>query len=91
MAKDIIYGDKDVLGDEEFNDVKVRITHRVDVDALKKLKAISKARGVKHQTLLNEVIRDFVNEEELSQDRQLTEMRLREVLREELKAALDRK
>ena len=53
----------------------------VDEDVLNALKKIASSKGQKYQTVLNQVLRAFV---ERKKDRKL-EKRIREIVREEIK------
>ncbi|MCO5143909.1 MAG: BrnA antitoxin family protein [Oligoflexia bacterium] len=85
--KDIIYGNID-LDPDTFapQNVKERITTMVDQDALEAFKKIADKKNIKYQTLLNQVIRNFVG---LNRKRpmksELTEESVRKIVREELK------
>ena len=86
--KDIVFGSFE-LDPDEFSpqNVKVRITTLVDEDALEELKKIAEARGIKYQTLLNQVIRSFVYRSKSGKGSKssLTEENVRQIVREELK------
>jgi hypothetical protein len=84
--KDLVFGDVE-LDDLEFESrhVKVRVTTMLDEDVLKALKKIASSKGQKYQTILNQVLRAFV---ERKQERKLTpvgEKRIREIVREEIR------
>ena len=85
--KDIVYGNLE-LDPDTFapHNVKERITTMVDQDALEAFKKIADEKSVKYQTLLNQVIRNFVG---LGGKRpmksELTEESVRKIVREELK------
>jgi hypothetical protein len=83
---DLVFGDVE-LDDVEFEPrhVKVRVTTMVDEDVLNALKKIASSKGQKYQTVLNQVLRAFV---ERKKDRKLApvgEKRIREIVREEIK------
>ena len=86
--KDIVYGNFE-LDPDEFSpqNVKARITTLVDEDALEAFKKIAESRGVKYQTLLNQVIRSFVvgSTGGRSSKGGLTEENVRKIVREELR------
>lgn len=84
--KDVDYGDVE-LDDVEFEPrhVKVRVTTMVDEDVLNALKKIASSKGQKYQTILNQVLRAFI---ERKGDRRLApvgEKRIREIVREEIR------
>jgi len=84
--KDVIFGDVQ-LDDLELEPrhVKVRVTTMLDEDVLNALKKIASAKGQKYQTVLNQVLRAFV---ERKKERKLTpvgEKRIREIVREEIR------
>lgn len=84
--KDVIFGDVE-LDDLELEPrhVKVRVTTMLDEDVLNALKKIASAKGQKYQTVLNQVLRAFV---ERKNERKLTpvgEKRIREIVREEIR------
>lgn len=60
--KNINYGKKDILDEDEFtsDNVKVRITTYVDLDVLEALKAEAKNRKQKYQTILNQKLRESI-------------------------------
>lgn len=83
---DLVFGDVE-LDVVEFQPrhVKVRVTTMVDEDVLSALKKIASSKGQKYQTVLNQVLRAFV---ERKKDRKLApvgEKRIREIVREEIK------
>ena len=84
--KDVIFGDVE-LDDLELEPrhVKVRVTTMLDEDVLNALKKIASAKGQKYQTVLNQVLRAFV---ERKKERKLTpvgEKRIREIVRDEIR------
>jgi len=86
--KDIVFGNFDLDLDEFHpSNVKVRITTMVDEDALIELKRLAKAKGVRYQTLLNRIIRNFVSKKGGNKGGQgsLTEDKVRLIVREELR------
>lgn len=87
--KDIIYGNVE-LDPDTFapHNVKERITTMVDQDALEAFKKIAEEKGVKYQTLLNQVIRNFTGLEggkKRPSKSELTEEGVRRIVRDELK------
>jgi len=86
--KDIVYGNAE-LDPDTFapHNVKERITTMVDQDALDAFKKIAEEKGVKYQTLLNQVIRSFAGmgggKRPLKSE--LTEESVRRIVRDELK------
>lgn len=90
IKKDIIFGSFELDSDEfSAQNVKARITTLVDEDALEEFKKIAVSRGMKYQTLLNQVIRGFVSGLKGGKGAKgsLTEERVRKIVREELKKA----
>jgi predicted DNA binding CopG/RHH family protein len=86
--KDIIFGNFELDADEfSPQNVKARITTLVDEDALEEFKKIAEARGIKYQTLLNQVIRGFVAGSKGGKGSKggLTEESVRQIVREELR------
>lgn len=87
---DLIYGNFE-LDDDEFSpqNVKVRITTLVDEDALEELKKIAEKRGIKYQTLLNQVIRSFIggvtSKSRKNRRKSLSEDNVRQIVRDELR------
>lgn len=49
-----------VLTEEEFKKAKVRITTHIDEDVLKELRALAGHSGGKYQSVLNQVLRDYL-------------------------------
>ena len=76
------------LEKDEFapKNVKVRITTFIDSDILDSLKDLAKSRGIKYQTALNSILRKYF-ENMRGKDKQLTEARIRKIVREEIKKA----
>jgi uncharacterized protein (DUF4415 family) len=60
-TKNISYGTFET-DDSEFHpkNVKVRITTMIDLDVLRSLKEAAKKRNTRYQTLMNEVLRQFI-------------------------------
>lgn len=57
----IEFGSVDIdLSHLEAHEVKIRISTMIDEDVLIQLKSIAKQKGTKYQTLLNNVLRAFV-------------------------------
>ena len=86
--KDIVFGIFELDADEFApQNVKARITTLVDEDALDEFKKIAETRGLKYQTLLNQVIRGFVAGSKGGKDPKgsITEEGVRRIVREELK------
>lgn len=86
--KDIVYGDAELDVDTFApHNVKERITTMVDQDALEAFRKMAEERGLKYQTLLNQVIRNFVGlgSGKRSSKSELTEEGVRRIVREELK------
>jgi hypothetical protein len=83
---DIIYGEVDLDPSEfETRKVKVRITTMIDEDALNTLKKLADAQGQKYQTLLNHIVRSYVAKKIGKPAKQLSEERVRKIVREELR------
>ncbi len=86
--KDIIYGNIDILGPDEFapHNVKVRITTMIDMNVLEGLKDHAKKRGLKYQTLINNILREFVDDKtQISTLPKKLEAQVRKIVRDELK------
>lgn len=84
--KDIKFGDVDI-DDSEFEprNVKIRITTFIDQDILIELKKISKTKGQKYQTLLNQILRSFCDRRKGKKLTPVGEKRIRQIVQEELK------
>ena len=85
--KDIEYGSVE-LDETEFlpQNIKVRVTTMLDHDVLDGLKRIAEEKGVKYQSLLNKVARNYVNDSKKSyQAKPLTESAVRRIVKDELK------
>ena len=86
--KDIVYGNVE-LDPDTFapHNVKERITTMVDQDALEAFKKIAEGKGMKYQTLLNQLIRNFsgLGGGKRPTKSELTEDSVRRIVREELK------
>ena len=84
--KDIIFGNVEI-DDSEFDPrkVKVRITTMVDEDIILTLKKIAKLKGHKYQTLLNYILRSYLEQDSSKKVKPLTEDRVRLIIKEELK------
>lgn len=52
-----------VLTEEEFKRAKVRITTYLDDDVLKKLREVADNSASKYQSVLNQILRDYLLEE----------------------------
>lgn len=63
--------------------IKARVTTYIDFDIVLELRKRAKKKKTKYQTLLNELLRGAVFPKE--KDAPITELRLRKILREELK------
>jgi uncharacterized protein (DUF4415 family) len=85
-TKDIIYGDVE-LDDTEFEPrhVKVRVTTMIDEDVVTALRRIAEEKGQKYQTLLNQVLRAFVQKNAVRRLSPITERRIRTIVREEMR------
>ncbi len=86
--KDIVYGSVELDSDTFApQNVKERITTMLDQDALEALRAIAQKKGVKYQTLLNQIVRSFVGLGGGGRrpKGELTEEGVRKIVREELK------
>ena len=84
--KDLIYGDVE-LDEVEFEPrhVKVRVTTMVDEDVLDALKKIAGSKGQKYQSVLNQVLRAFVERKKERKLVPVAEKRIREIVREEIR------
>ena len=84
--KDVVYGDIE-LDEVEFEPrhVKVRVTTMVDEDVLNALKKIAGSKGQKYQTILNQVLRAFVERKAERKLASVGEKRIREIVREEIR------
>ena len=81
MSEDFSKGKRGAVVKPDPN--KVRITIRLDADIIDHFKSIvNKAGGGNYQTLINEALRDYMQQ----QDKGL-EKTIRKVIREELRAA----
>lgn len=82
------YGKQDLLSEDLFNskNVKVRITTFIDEDILNNLKIYASKQGLKYQTALNMLLRNFFeNPGKTVKVKELNEARVRKIVREELK------
>jgi predicted transcriptional regulator len=84
--KDLVFGDVE-LDDVEFEPrhVKVRVTTMLDEDVLNALKKIASSKGQKYQTILNQVLRAFVERKKERKLIPVGERRIREIVREEMR------
>ena len=84
--KDFVFGDVE-LDDVEFEPrhVKVRVTTMLDEDVLNALKKIASSKGQKYQTILNQVLRAFVERKKERKLIPVGERRIREIVREEMR------
>jgi hypothetical protein len=84
--KDVIFGDVELEDLElEPRHVKVRVTTMLDEDVLNALKKIASANGQRYQTVLNQVLRAFVERDKGRKLIPLGEKRIREIVREEIR------
>lgn len=84
--KDLVFGDVE-LDDIEFEPrhVKVRVTTMLDEDVLKALRKIASSKGQKYQTIMNQVLRAFVERKKERKLIPVGERRIREIVREEIR------
>jgi predicted transcriptional regulator len=84
--KDLVFGDVELDDVElEARHVKVRVTTMLDEDVLKALKKIASSKGQKYQTILNQVLRAFVERKKERKLIPVGERRIREIVREEIR------
>jgi len=85
MSDDLEYGETSKLTEDEFDPrfVKIRITTMIDEDVLVGLKKIAQKRAKKYQTLLNEILRQYVSSH-TQEDDPWTEDRIRKIVRDEI-------
>ena len=86
--KDIKYGSVELDPDEFLpQNVKVRVTTFIDEDVLLELKNIAEKKKTKYQTLLNSVLRSYVEGAATKKPtlRLIDESTVRKIVREELK------
>ena len=84
--KDVVYGDIELDEvDFEPRHVKVRVTTLVDEDVLNALKKIASSKGQKYQSVLNQVLRAFVERKKERKLVPVPEKRIREIVREEIR------
>lgn len=86
--KDIKFGTVELDPDEFLpHNVKVRVTTFIDDDVLSELKAIAEKKKTKYQTLLNSVLKSFVENSSAKSGRLrvLDEPAVRKIVRDELK------
>ena len=85
-SKDVIYGDLD-LDESEFEPrhVKVRVTTMIDEDVVTALKKIADAKNQKYQTLLNQILRSFIDRKQGRKLASVGERRIRQIVQEELR------
>ena len=69
----------------EPRNIKVRVTTMIDEDVLTQLKKIAKLRGLKYQTLLNQILRAFVEQKKGRKTLRTSEKRIREIVKQELR------
>ena len=86
-SKKLKYGKTDVdLSNLDPREIKVRISTFVDGDVLKKLKVHAQKTGLKYQTLLNSVLRKYVEAPfPVSDEVHVFEDAVRKIVRDELK------
>lgn len=74
------------LEKDEFapRNTKVRITTFIDGDILESLKDLAKTKGIKYQTALNTILRNYF-EIKPSKNKSLSEAMVRKIVREEIK------
>lgn len=87
---DIIFGDYDLDGDEFLaQNTKIRITTMIDQNVLVALKDIAEKKEIGYQTLINSVLKKFVQlpSSSAKENLNLSEARIRKIVREELKKA----
>ena len=84
--RDVTYGDVE-LDEIEFEPrhIKVRVTTMVDEDVLSALKKIANSKGQKYQSVLNQVLRAFVERKRGRKPASPGEKRIREIVREEIR------
>jgi len=82
--KNIKYGDFD-LDLDEFNpkNIKIRVTTFLDEDVLNALKEIAIKNNLKYQTLLNQILRNYLFAKK--NPKLITIKKVRQIVREELK------
>jgi predicted DNA binding CopG/RHH family protein len=69
----------------EPRNIKIRITTMIDEEVLKSLKKIAKSRGLKYQTLLNQILRAFVEQKRKRKPKRTSEQRIREIVQQEIR------
>lgn len=86
IKADIEYGNVE-LDPLEFDPkrVKVRITTMIDQDVLESLKSIASEHNEKYQSLLNKILRSFVESRDGSKVSVLSVSQVRDIVREEMK------
>lgn len=83
---DVIYGDVELDESElEPRYVKVRVTTMIDEDVVSALKKIANTKGQKYQTLLNQILRAFIERKKERKLSSVGEKRIRQIVREELR------
>lgn len=68
---DIVYGDKDILKDTDFETINVRqrISILVPQNILKDLKTEAANQSIGYQTLINQILRSYIQERPTLEDR----------------------
>ncbi len=84
--KDIQFGTVEISPDEfESRNVKVRVTTMIDEDVLNELRDVAETKDTKYQTLINQILRQFVEGLKGRSKSPLSEDKVRQIVREELK------
>lgn len=84
--KDVVFGEVEIDEMEfEPRHVKVRVTTMVDEDVLSALKKIANSKGQRYQSVLNQVLRAFVERKKGRKLAPVAEKRIREIVREEIR------
>ena len=75
------------LDPDEFapHNVKIRVTTMIDMDVVNDLKAIAGAKRMKYQTLMNRVLRSFVENSTGKKIKPVTEAQVKKLIRQELR------
>ena len=83
---EIVFGDIE-LDDLEFEPrhVKVRVTTMIDEDVLMALRDLAAKKEQKYQTILNDILRAFVEKNVRGNSTRLDEKRVRQIVKEELR------
>ncbi len=84
--KKITFGNVDLPIDEfEPKNVKIRITTMLDESILNALKVLAKKNGQKYQTLINSILKNFIQQNLSTRNPRDFEARVRKIVRDELK------